>query len=172
MTNFTQIVQLHAKLYPQMQAQDAVKLAYQSEFGGGHLIQDVASYERFLVQEMANTTPQNNASLWQPIGADIVRLQLCACAQHGITAQQILPWFCQSASQVQGSKQRFEQKLELLQMLAQNGVFAAFDAQQLHAYLQGYPAQNYAPVSHTQIYRTAYAPAYRVGLKSLCKQFF
>ena len=30
----------HANRYPLMQPQDAVKLIYQNEFGGGHLIRD------------------------------------------------------------------------------------------------------------------------------------
>ena len=34
------ILLAHAKRYPLMQPQDAVKLIYQNEFGGGHLIRD------------------------------------------------------------------------------------------------------------------------------------
>ena len=33
-----EILLAHLKQYPQMQLQDVVKLLYQSEFGGGHMI--------------------------------------------------------------------------------------------------------------------------------------
>lgn len=34
---FAGILRAHGERYPLMQAQDGVKLAYQNEFGGGHL---------------------------------------------------------------------------------------------------------------------------------------
>ena len=38
MEELKQILQEHAKRYPLMQPRDVVKLIYQNEFGGGHLI--------------------------------------------------------------------------------------------------------------------------------------
>ena len=40
-----EILLAHLKQYPQMQLQDVVKLLYQSEFGGGHMI---TSHEKSL----------------------------------------------------------------------------------------------------------------------------
>ena len=34
------ILREHSRRYPEMQATDAVKLIYQNEFSGGHLIRD------------------------------------------------------------------------------------------------------------------------------------
>ena len=34
------ILKIHTSVYPEMQPQDAVKLIYQNEFGGGHLIKE------------------------------------------------------------------------------------------------------------------------------------
>ena len=34
------ILKIHTAVYPEMQPQDAVKLIYQNEFGGGHLIKE------------------------------------------------------------------------------------------------------------------------------------
>lgn len=41
----------HRKMYPCMQVQDAVKLLYQSEFGGGHMIANPQKSLEFLKQE-------------------------------------------------------------------------------------------------------------------------
>ena len=40
MEELEKILQDHAKRYPQMEPTDGVKLIYQNEFGGGHLIKD------------------------------------------------------------------------------------------------------------------------------------
>ena len=39
------------KRYPQMECTDAVKLIYQNEFGGGHLIRDEAACLSYLRRE-------------------------------------------------------------------------------------------------------------------------
>ena len=41
-TELNHILQAHAKKYPLMAPCDAVKLIYQNEFGGGHLVTDSA----------------------------------------------------------------------------------------------------------------------------------
>ncbi len=50
---FYNVLRLHAALYPAMEPADAVKLAYQSVFGGGHLIADAAEGLRRLSDERA-----------------------------------------------------------------------------------------------------------------------
>ena len=45
------ILLAHAKRYPQMRPTDAVKLIYQNEFGGGHLIRDEEAVLNYLRQE-------------------------------------------------------------------------------------------------------------------------
>ena len=46
-----QILREHAKRYPLMQPTDAVKLIYQNEFGGGHLIRDEQACLNYLRRE-------------------------------------------------------------------------------------------------------------------------
>ena len=44
----------HAKRYPLMQPTDAVKLIYQNEYGGGHLIQNEQACLNYLRREYAD----------------------------------------------------------------------------------------------------------------------
>ena len=48
----------HASRYPLMEPRDAVKLIYQNEFGGGHLIRNEKACLEFLSKEYASV-PQN-----------------------------------------------------------------------------------------------------------------
>ena len=48
------ILKIHVKRYPLMQPTDAVKLIYQNEFGGGHLIRDEEICLNYLRQDSAN----------------------------------------------------------------------------------------------------------------------
>ena len=53
MDDFYQILRTHARRYPAMEPQDAVKLTYQSVFGGGHMIDNRQSSEKRLKEEYA-----------------------------------------------------------------------------------------------------------------------
>lgn len=56
------ILLTHAQKYPLMEPRDAVKLLYQRNFGGGHLIPDEAACLDFLQQEYTNTPPDRRAA--------------------------------------------------------------------------------------------------------------
>ena len=66
----------HAGRYPAMTPQDGVKLIYQNEFGGGHLIADpVRSLER-LRAEYAALPSGLSAPLAEDIGNGMARVNL------------------------------------------------------------------------------------------------
>lgn len=46
------LLKSHFALYPEMEAQDAVKLCYQSAYGPGHLIRDEQAAVNRLVKEI------------------------------------------------------------------------------------------------------------------------
>lgn len=155
-----EILLTHARRYPLMQPQDAVKLLYQSQFGGGHMILNEAACLEFLYREYA-ATPQTDHPLREDIGNGMVRIHLSALDAHHYPPQQLGLDFIRSAASVQGSMDTFLQSLALLKALAHSGDMP-FSAEALAAYLAGYAAAGYPAVSHSEIYRNAYHPAYRV----------
>lgn len=169
MNELEHILRRHALRYPAMEPTDAVKLIYQNEFGGGHLIRDEQAVLRYLQQEYAHTEPMAALPLWEPIGNGIVRVNLAA-----LPAQR-LSWlgeaFLRSATIHKGSLNRFLSKLDVLTRLADEGIFS-FTPAQLGSYLAEYAKAGYPAVSHSQIYRDAYRPAYRIILKELLPQEF
>ena len=164
MDELEQILRHHSAKYPRMTPVDAVKLLYQNEFGGGHLIRDPEMPRQYIRREHAALDPKIPRQPAEPIGNGLVRVYL-----YGLTPEELEPLadaFFRSAAAHQGSLDSFLRKLARLQNLTAQGVLP-FSSETLEAYLQTYAAEGYPMVSHSQTYRDAYAPAYRVVLASL-----
>ena len=155
------ILLTHAEKYPKLEPTDAVKLLYQSEFGGGHLIRDEESCLRFLRAEYAATPQQPDLPLMEDIGGGICRVNLAALDAHGISPEELGQAFLKSAAIPRGSPDDFRQKLKMLTQLAEKGQMP-FSPDALEEYLDRYEAAGFPPVSHSETYRLAYRPAYRV----------
>lgn len=155
------ILLAHAEKYPKMEPTDGVKLLYQSEFGGGHLILDEAACLHFLREEYAVTPQQSGIPLTEDIGGGICRVDLAALDAHGISVEALGQAFLQSAAIPRGSMNSFRKKLELLTDLTAEGKMP-FSSEALLNYLAQYEAAGFPPVSHSEAYRQAYHPAYRV----------
>ena len=153
----------HAKRYPLMQPTDAVKLIYQNEFGGGHLIRDEEACLNYLRREYADLEKDQTAPLCEDIGNGIIRVNLAAVKPEDL--EQLGRAFIDSAAKHKGTMDRFLNKLEVLRKLANEGVFN-FDTNALNAYLSEYEAAGYPAVSHSPEYRQAYKPAYRIIRKA------
>ena len=164
------VLRYHARKYPIMSPADAVKLIYQNEFGGGHIISDEKKCLEYLISEYRRV-PQTSGRVTEDIGGGIVRVELSALDSHGITTEELCNVFIRSAEMVKGSKASFEQKLDLLRSLTAEGIFG-FTAESLSEYLSAYAEAGYPPVSHSEEYRKAYSPAYRIVLAELLKLYF
>lgn len=164
MVELEQILRTHAARYLLMQPADAVKLIYQNEFGGGHLIADPERFETFLRREYDSTPKDPAISKYEPIGNGIVRVNLAALAASEVLCLGAL--FIDSASLHQGKRESFEKKLAVLQQLTMEGIFP-FSSGELASYLEVYAENGYPAVSHSAQYREAYRPAYRIVLQRL-----
>ena len=163
MEELEQILREHAKRYPLMQPTDAVKLIYQNEFGGGHLIRDEQACLNYLRREYTSVAKDPTVPLYEDIGNGIIRVNLAAVKPEDL--EQLGQDFIASAAKHKGTMDRFLHKLEVLRKLANEGVFN-FDTNALNAYLSEYEAAGYPAVSHSPKYREVYNPAYRIIRKS------
>ena len=153
------ILRCHAQRYPLMEPTDAVKLIYQNEFGGGHLIRDPEAVRQFLYREYGDISKDPAQPRLEPIGNGLVRVNLCSLNETELDA--LATEFIRSAAVHRGTKGRFLEKLELLRMLTAAGIFR-FDSCSLSRYLEEYAQAGYPMVSHSAVYRAAYRPAYRI----------
>ena len=159
MEELEKILREHAKRYPMMQPADAVKLIYQNEFGGGHLIRDEEACLNYLRREYSAVEKDASLPLYEDIGNGIVRVNLAAVKEENL--EQLGRDFIRSAAAHRGDPVRFQEKLELLLRVSRSGAFA-FATEELEEYLEQYAAAGYPMVSHSQVYREHYNPAYRV----------
>lgn len=168
MEELTIILKEHALRYPLMEPTDAVKLVYQNEFGGGHLIRDEEACLAFLHREYAAVEKRPELPLWESIGNGLVRVNLAAMDCADYSPEQLGRDFIRSAAVHQGSMAEFLRKLEQLRTAAREGIFG-FSDEELAQYLDGYAKAGYPMVSHSPAYRRAYRPAYRVVRKEMLK---
>ena len=158
---------LHAGMYPKMRPADAVKLIYQSEFGGGHMIKSPEASLTRLYDEYAATEHDAAQPLIIPIGGGMVRVQLAALEESGIAG--LNEAFVETANASLGTLAGLFERLELLRRVTAQGAFA-FQPDELEEYLSEYKKQNCPAVSHSAEYRKAYLPAYRVVRESIFKE--
>jgi len=168
------LLQKQYSMYPKMQLQDMVKLIYQNEFAGGHMIKNENdSLQR--LQEECSVLERNSPNVsipeyaFEEIGNDLCRLHLRALQCNNIELTTINRFFLNTANSICGSVQSVEEKLEILRQCCKNKELP-YSLEEFDAYLQEYKHQGYRPVSHSEIYRTAYAPAYRI-VKSEYRDF-
>lgn len=167
---FEEILLQHFDRYPKMEPQDAVKLIYQQAFGPGHLIKDERKALAYLQQEMAGAgEPLPGEALYESIGNGLCRLNLRPCKAKGIPMEDILRLFMETANGTQGEKKQFIAGIHVLQKLAEEDE-TPFEPVLLDIFLAKYP-KTCPAVHHSDAYRLAYQPAYRVVNQKRLKDY-
>lgn len=164
--NLDRILRQHGQRYPVMEPADAVKLIYQNEFGGGHLITDENACLARLRAEYEATPQRTDMPLTEDLGNGIVRVMLCALDVNHYPVEKLGQDFIRSANAHRGNMDSFLRKLEVLRSVTREGCFC-FKEPELEAYLAAYLAADCPAVSHSPRYRECYHPAYRVILAQL-----
>lgn len=170
--SFKDILLSHIKEYPLMQPADAVKLAYQSEFGPAHLISDLKRAEEMIAREAASVENRDVSLLCEDIGSDYmgggyVRFNLALKDPEGVSNRLLSRIFAASGGvpegtpDFSGTMENFLRKISVIRELTESGSFG-FTSAELEEYLRDYEKAGYPAVSHSPQYREAYAPAYRV----------
>lgn len=164
MEELKQILRAHAERYPAMEPADAVKLIYQNEFGGGHLIRSREAAGNYLRLEYNTVEQASDTLLCEDIGNGIIRVNLGALEPENL--DDLLGAFVASAQVHTGDLVRFRGKLNVLRELAKEGMFA-FGSEALEQYLEAYEKAGFPAVSHSERYRESYHPAYRIICRDL-----
>ncbi len=156
-----EILNEHAKKYPLLEPCDAVKLIYQNEFGGGHIIKDPEQSLEMLRREFEQTERCPGAVLYENIGNGIIRVNLAALDVSAYPLEKLNRDFVVSAERHRGNIESFAAKLGLM-MNGFEEIGFGFSKQELEEYLVRYKKAGYPMVSHSLQYKSAYKPAYRV----------
>jgi len=151
----------HLNKYPLAQAVDMLKLLHQGEFGPGHLIVDAAANKKYLENEYARVSAARSKPIvgnyLEHIGFGFVRLHIHAIDEIGLPIEHFQQMFELSAADVHGTQQGFLDKAAALKA---SGLLV--DAKEIDDFLAKWLAADCPPFRHSEVFRTAYAPAYRV----------
>lgn len=160
-----EILKVHAERYPLMRPGDAVKLIYQNEFGGGHLISDPEKSLEWIRREYAETASDPSMPLFEDIGNGIARLHFQPLDISKLSLEDVNALFVRSAERHKGDMESFRRKLEFLEENFDD-IGYKFDRAALDDYLKRYREAGCPMVSHSEVYRKAYKPSYRVVVRS------
>ena len=163
----------HSANYPAMQPADAVKLVFQNEFGGAHLLRDPETARARLHEEWETVPEDASAPLSDPIGNGMTRVSLAAWKASGRTEDELFALFLRSARDCRDSVGSFREKISLLRERTARGELP-FSIGDLDAFLRDYPLENPPATAHSEAFRAAYRPSYRVvrceDLSAFCEE--
>lgn len=154
----------HCEHYPLMQIEDLVKLAFQAAWAGGHLIQDEQEVRQRLQLEIESQKELRPVDRFEPIGNGLCRLNLMAVSQSGLSLETVCRFFIATANGHEGSPSIFSRHLSVLDQMMKEGIPLASPIryEDWSHWLQAYRKKGCPAVHHSDIYRKAYRPAYRV----------
>ena len=155
----------HRRRYPAMQPQDAIKLCFQRRMGGGHLLSSRESVLSRLEEERHTAPPCAHA--WEPLGLGHGRLYLGSPAAKALSTNTLFALFEQSVAQTQPDEQGLKADLQQLRSAIANGLFA--DANSALRTVDAYKESGCLLCSHSDAYRAAYAPSYRILCEHLAR---
>ena len=149
--DFLAIARAHWARYPQMVPQDFAKLAYQSEFGPAHMIQSTDKVLSALLAERREAGPEPKAP--EPIGNGLCRFHITG----GLSTLWDLPlvgrMFARTSARTEGTAEGLAEKL---------GQLAALPVPGMAEYLELWRREGCPLVRHSEAFRNAYNPHYRV----------
>lgn len=159
-----------AEEHPKAQPQDYIKRLYQSEFGGGHMIADEEESLSLLKKEIAGLTEkQQRRQFFEQFCGDFCCMNLSVSREA--PPELINRLFVASSKQVPlGAAFRFGEKLRvLLALCSERSDLFLFSKDELETYVQEYLDAGMPLLRHSDAYRKAYTPAYRVVRKEFAQ---
>ena len=155
-----------AAAHASMQTRDALKMSFQAAFGAEHLIADEASARAWLENEYAETPEDGAAPLFELLSPDCARVNLAAWKAQNIPLSWLGNLFLLSARE--NAKQdkadrdaAFAAALDAVRALSREGALS-FSAQDFDAFVGEEYARGMHAVHHSEAYRAAEKPAYRI----------
>ncbi len=153
------ILKEHFRRYPQMRPTDVIKLLYQRTFGGDHIAPDLSHVREYLVREYESVVQTAAELRVEPIGGGIARLYLDGIPKTSLDT--VARLFVRGARAHQSDADTMERDLFAVSAAADRGE-TPFSAADWAEAVTKWKAAGCPSVHHSDTYRAAYKPAYRV----------
>ena len=148
----------HSVRYPDLQPQDLFKYLHQSAFGCEHLVASKEDAIAYIQSEYASMTVTE--AVVEPLDGAYCRVPL-AILRDGLSPQTFGELFCRSAKKEPQGREALEEKLAIAGEMVAEGKFS-FSLSDFDDALADWRADGFEAVRHSEHFRKAYHPAYRV----------
>ena len=162
---FEDIILSQSSLHPSCEPADLIKLCFQAVYGAEHLIADVERARRFFYTEYEATSPKDCA-IFEVISDRYCRVNIAAWKFKGYEPDKLFDIFIATARHSTPAEGGIAPLLDTVGRLAEQGALP-FSIEAWQTVLSQYEG---GPVHHSQRYRDAEAPAYRVVLTRSAKK--
>lgn len=154
--DFIACLQEQLRLHPAMQPRDVLKLCYQAARGAEHLLTDTARARAYFDQEYAATPADASLPLLEIIGPEVARVNIAAWKAASLPADWLFRMFVYTASVPQEGRDL------LAEYVAQANAIVAEKMPEWPAVLAAWQESGCPAVHHSEAYRAAEHPAYRI----------
>lgn len=157
----------HTSRYPQMGIQDAYKVLYQGSMGSEHILNSYEEFERDLLEEWEKVEPDDSIPIWENIRPDgqIVRFYLAPFKARGGQIAALTTLCYWSASLFAGNIDDLKSGWETLIKTCHEKKWCKFSQEEIEEFDRWVKKYQYPPIHHTESYRKAYHPAYRLLMR-------
>ncbi|MBQ8798084.1 MAG: hypothetical protein IJZ55_00805 [Lachnospiraceae bacterium] len=155
-------LKIQCEKYPELQVRDLFKFLYQSSFGCEHLVSDVESAKAY-IQEEAESAGTVSEDFIEELDGPYCRVHL-NYLKTGLCADTFAKLFVLSAEHVEDGTERLEEKLSVLLDMTRDGELP-FSVAEVEAAIKQWEKEGYPACHHSEGFRKAYAPAYRLMKK-------
>ena len=149
----------HYNKYPLLKTEDIFKYVFQSAFGCEHLASDLGAALAYMEKEYAEV-PKDVPSLVEKLDGEYSRVHL-SCITDGISAETLAKLFCASAQKEESGEERLKELLSVVTELVESGELP-LDPSEFKRKAAEWEDAGYGAVRHSECFREAYRPAYRV----------
>jgi hypothetical protein len=159
----SQLLSAHLARYPAMQLDDIYKLLHQAALGPGHAVGNPTAARKRLDEEMAALGAAPAEPLQDIISPDgrLGRVHLRSFLAAGGKPETLHRAFIETANSYPPSADKLAKFCGCLGDLAESGGIA-FAREDVIAYFEKISRAGYPAIHHSEAFRSAYRPAYRV----------
>ena len=153
----------HSARYPELQPRDLFKYLYQSAFGCEHLVTSKEEAVAYIQCEYKSMERLENTAV-EPLDGAYCRVPL-AILREGLSPKTLGELFCRSAKKEPQGREALQEKLQVAREMVLSGRFS-FSSSDFDDALSAWRANGFEAVRHSEEFRRAYHPAYRVISKA------
>lgn len=149
----------HFEKYPLLQLRDVFKFLHQSSFGCEHLVSSEEKAVEYIKEEYDNCAEKKKI-LIEKLDGGYSRVHL-SCIGCGLSAEALGKYFTLSAKTEADGEKKLKEKLSAAEELVREGILP-FSLKDFEREKDRWEEKGFSPVRHSEIFREAYKPAYRV----------